>query len=392
MAGRDRDRGPDDYEWLYGDGRRQESEDDWTRMLPTDRASEDHTRQFPAQSAQPGPDPTPAPTPPGSPPRSSSPPRRHRPRRWRRVVLTLLLLWLAFLVAVPVWAWTQVQQVDAMPATARPPEQPGTTYLLVGSDSREELSAEQRSNLGTGTAAGRRADTIMLLHTGDGPPLLMSIPRDSLVEVPGYGVTKINAAFAYGGPELLTHTLEQATGIRIDEYIQIGLGGFAGIVNALGGIRICPEEPLHDEHAALDIPAGCQEVDGETALGFVRSRKTQQLGDIGRAANQRQVLAAIGDKALSPWTVLNPVRYVRLADAASEALVVGEETGPVALGRFAVAMMRVDGESGLMCGVPIADLAVHWDSERAPRLFSYIINDDTESIPDSLCTTSGLPQ
>ncbi len=102
---------------------------------------------------------------------------------------------------MPLWAWTKVDKVDFEPNGDRPDDQPGTTYLMVGSDSRAGLPAEERKELGTGNAAGQRTDTIMLLHTGDGPNLLMSIPRDSLVEVPGYGTTKINAAYAFGGAE-----------------------------------------------------------------------------------------------------------------------------------------------------------------------------------------------
>ena len=80
----------------------------------------------------------------------------------------------------------------------------------------------------------------MLLHTGDGPNLLLSIPRDSLVTIPGHGTTKINAAFAFGGPKLLVQTIEQNTGVRVDHYVEIGFGGFVELVDAVGGIEICP--------------------------------------------------------------------------------------------------------------------------------------------------------
>src|SRR5690606_16159376 len=104
-------------------------------------------------------------------------------------------------------------------------------------------------DLGTGGAVGQRTDTIMVLHTGSGPNLLMSIPRDSIVDVPGHGTTKINAAFAYGGPELLVETIEQNTGIRIDDYVQIGFGGFVGMVDAVGGVEICPAQAMQDPQA-----------------------------------------------------------------------------------------------------------------------------------------------
>lgn len=304
--------------------------------------------------------------------------------------MAALLLWVVFLVAVPVWAWTQIAKVDAEPAGRRPASQPGSTYLLVGSDSREDLTAEQRKELGTGKASGRRTDTIMLLHTGAGPNLLLSVPRDSIVDVPGHGTTKVNAAYAFGGPELLVKTLESETGIHIDNYVEIGFGGFVNVVDAVGGIEICPDRRMQDPQASLDIEKGCQPVDGKTGLGYARSRKTSALGDIDRARHQREVVSAVGSAAMSPWSVLNPVRYFRLADAGSDSLSVGEDTGPFDTARFAFAMTRVSGDKGLTCTVPIADLAVNWDSERAPRLFRLIAKDRTSEVSEDLCRPSGL--
>ena len=302
----------------------------------------------------------------------------------------VLALWLVFLVAVPLWAWSQVDKVRTDPGGDRPGDQPGTTYLLVGSDSREGLSREEQLSLGTGKGEGRRTDTIMLLHTGQGPNLLVSMPRDSLVEVPGYGTTKINAAFAYGGPRLLVETIEGATGIRIDDYVEIGFAGFVDVVDAVGGIEICPQEAMQDPQANLDIAKGCQEVDGTVALGYARSRKTSSLGDIDRARHQREVVSAVGSEAASPWSALNPIRYLRLNDAGSNSLRVGKETSMLSTLRFVWAMTRVNGENGLTCGVPIVDLAVNWDQERAEELFGLIIEDHTEDVTRDLCGASGL--
>jgi LCP family protein required for cell wall assembly len=305
-------------------------------------------------------------------------------------VKLIVLLWVVFLIAVPAWAWSRVDKVAFEPSGTRPASQPGTTYLLVGSDSREGLTAKQRRNLGTGKAAGRRTDTIMLLHTGAGPNLLMSIPRDSIVPVPGHGDTKINAAYAYGGAKLLVKTLENTTGIRIDDYVEIGFAGFVNVVDAVGGIKICPKSAMKDPLANLDIKKGCQDVNGKTALGYSRSRHTSALGDIDRARHQREVVSAVGSKVASPWTVINPVRYFRVASSGSDSLAVGKGTGPIATMKFAWAMTRVNGKSGLTCGVPIADLAVHWDRERALELFGLIKKDDTKDVTKDLCGASGL--
>ncbi|WP_372728722.1 LCP family protein [Nocardioides sp.] len=394
------EKGTPEYNWLYGSSSAKTPDDDATRAVPR-QPRPDETRVMPTVpregSRRPA-APTPAasgrptpPTPPRSTPASGGDARR--PRFRMVYVLALVLLWIVYLVAVPLFAWTKVEKVNFEPKGKRPAEQPGTTYLLVGSDSRAGLTPEQRRELGTGNAAGQRTDTIMLLHTGSGPNLLMSIPRDSIVDIPDRGSSKINAAFAYGGPKLLVRTIEQNTGIRVDAYVEIGLGGVVDVVDAVGGIEICPTVDMEDKLANLDIKKGCQQADGKTALGFARSRKTDpQYGDITRAKHQREVVSAVGRKVVSPMSVINPFRYWDLAMAAPESFAFGEGASPVRAALWASAMTRVNGENGLTCGVPIADLAVHWDSERAPKMFRAIINDDTESIPKSLCTPSGLPK
>jgi LCP family protein required for cell wall assembly len=334
-------------------------------------------------------------TPPAPPPIAPTPDSggrppglRRGPKFWLRIVLVLLVLWVVYLIAVPLWAWTKVTKVDFEPSGNRPDDQPGTTYLMVGSDSRAGLSKEERKQLGTGNAAGQRTDTIMLLHTGSGPNLLMSIPRDSLVDIPGRGTSKINAAYAWGEAPLLVKTIEQNTGIRVDEYVEIGLGGLAGVVDAVGGITVCPTQDMKDKLANLDIKKGCQEVDGTTALGYARSRHTSGIGDIERVKHQREVVAAVGDKVMSPWTFINPVRSWRLSNAVPDFFAFGEGTGPLQAAKWATAMTNVD----MSCVVPISDLAVHWDPERSNQLFGYIKKDETSDIPKSLCTPTGLPK
>lgn len=372
-----------EYGWLYG-RRRGRADDEATRRLPVQPRPDAPSRPQPPPRQ-------PQPVPPQAPPPARGRRRTWRPRSWVRLVLALLVLWLVYLVAVPFFAWSKVDKVEFAPTGDRPDDQPGTTYLLVGSDSRGDLTAKQRRRLGTGNAAGQRTDTIMVLHTGSGPNLLMSIPRDSIVSIPGHGDgLKINAAFAYGGAQLLTETIEQETGIRVDHYVEIGFGGFVDLVDAVGGVEICPKQAIDDKQAKLKIDKGCQEVDGPQALGYARSRKTYAQGDLQRAQAQREVVSAIGRKVLSPWSVLNPFRYWDLNMAATKAVAVGEGMSPVRAAMWASAMTNVDGEKGLTCGVPIADLSVRWDEERAARMFEAIITDDTDSIDAELCTPTGL--
>jgi LCP family protein required for cell wall assembly len=394
--------GAPDFHWLYGENARPGDDDprpDETRVMPTMSRPSDAPPPPPA--AQPGQRSTPPTPPPVAPTPGVARSRRRRgPRFWVRIVLALLLLWVAYLVVVPIYAWTKVSKVDYEPSGNRPADQPGHTYLMVGSDSRANLSPEERKALHTGNAAGQRTDTIMLLHTGDGPNLLMSVPRDSLVDIPGHGTTKINAAYAYGyadggeagGAQLLTKTIEENTGIRIDDYVEIGLGGVVDIVDAVGGIQICPTANMVDPLAGLNIKKGCQEADGPTALAYARSRHTSSLGDLDRAKHQREVVSAVGHEVMSPWTFINPVRYWKVVMAMPDSFAFGQGASPLRAAQWASAMTHVNGDNGLTCGVPISDLAVHWDEQRSQQMFDYIKQDKTSDIPKSLCTPSGLPK
>ncbi len=325
--------------------------------------------------------------------RNRPPPRKRTGRRAVIIVLILLLAWIVFLVAVPLWAWAAITTVDADPEGDRPEGQPGATYLLVGSDSRKGLTKQERRDLKTGKDSGGRGrtDTILLLHTGAGPSTLVSIPRDSLVPIEGYGTTKINAAYAFGGPELLVQSIEQSTGLEIDDYVEVGFGGLVKVVDALDGVEICPKKNLKDRDAGLDIRKGCQNADGKTALGYSRSRHAHATGDIQRGQSQREVLGGIAQKAKSPWTFINPVRYVKINAGAASSVQVGEGMGPLALARFALALSSAMGGEGLSCTVPIADFSVRWDRERALKMFGYIKNDQTDQI-GNLCTRDGLPK
>ena len=332
----------------------------------------------------------------GAPPGAAPPTARRTKKRgwWLRIPLFLLLLWLVFLIAVPLWGWSRIDKVDAEPDGERPDDQPGTTYLIVGSDSREGLDAEERKELAAGDASGNRTDTIMLLHIGDGRPVLLSIPRDSPVEIPGRGTDKINSAFSGdgGGPELLVETVEQNTGIRVDDYIEIGFGGFVDIVDGLGGVEICPKTAIQDDKAGLDIEEGCQEADGATALGYARTRQFAEA-DLKRVANQREVIGAIGSKAKSPWTVLNPWRYVQAIGSGANSLTIGENVGPISLARFALNLTKVTGggDAGLSCTVPntTTTTTLEWDRDRADRLFELIATDQTDDIGKELCSQTG---
>lgn len=324
--------------------------------------------------------------PPGQPPVLPGKPRKRR--NWiGRTIGLVVLLFLLVLICVPLYAWSKINKVDAMPSGDRPAETPGTTYLLVGSDSREGLTKEEGAKLGTGAKdVGKRTDTIMLLHkpASDGPPVLVSLPRDSYVKIPGHGSNRINAAFAFGGPKLLVQTIEQNTGLRIDEYVEIGFGGFVSIVDSVGGIHMCLPKAMKDKDAHINLPAGCQELTGKEALGFVRARKSVAGGDLGRVENQRKMVGAIADKVVGPGTVLNPWRYYKVATSGADALTIDNGTGPLDMFGFARAMQSVSGKNGVTLTVPVSGSdnvngasVLRWDREKALALFKLLKQDKT---------------
>jgi LCP family protein required for cell wall assembly len=326
-------------------------------------------------------------------------PSRRRRLPLVRLVLLLVVAWVAFLVFTPLHAWSSVTKVDTTPAGTRPADSKGFNYLLVGSDSREGLSAAQRKEYATGKAAGRRTDSIILVHVpqGGGKPALISIPRDSYVPIPGHGSNKINAAFAFGGPNLLVQTVEQVTDLHVDGYVEIGFAGFASVVDSVGGVDICVPFTMNDKKAGINLKKGCQVLDGRNALGYVRARYSDPRGDIGRAERQRQFLAAIMKKAATPSTVLVPTRYWGFSHAAAKGLIVGKDTSMRDASRVLLAMRAVSNDKGLSLVVPLSSLnyqtsagsAVKWDTPRAKALFTLLRNDTPLEAPPE--GTDGKP-
>ena len=338
---------------------------------PQERQDTGDSGEGAASGSRPAPSrPTPAPS---TKPAAKRPRRAVTSRRVARWVGGFLVVVLAGLVVLFWLAWSRIDKVDAIPEDHGSSVSDGRVYLLVGSDSREDLTAEEQAELGTGSTEGRRTDTIMLLYQPtDGRPALVSVPRDSVVDIPGHGENRINAAYAFGGAPLLVETLETATGVAIDDYVEIGFGGFASVVDALGGVEMCLDEPIQDDNAHIDLPAGCQILDGPNALGFARARDFDPAADLGRVERQRELIGSIASTALSPGTLLNPVKLTRTSLSGGDALTIDEETGPLDLVQFALAMRRVTSGSGDTLTVPLGRVGntVDWDEEQAGRLWA----------------------
>ena len=285
------------------------------------------------------------------------------------VLITLLVL----SIAAALFTDTRLTRVQAMPAE-QIAQTSGTNWLLVGSDSRTGLTQAEIDRLGTGGDIGStRTDTIMLLHLPrKGKATLMSIPRDSYVSVPGVGFEKINSAFTYGGPPLLVQTVENATGLHIDRYAEVGMGGLASAVDAVGGVEICVAEAIDDPLANLNVQPGCQVMDGATGLGYVRTRATAQ-GDLDRVQRQREFLSALMDKVMSPSTLLNPFKLVPLVWTVPTLFVVGRGDHIWNLARIPLAlrggMDTVTVPVGEFVDTEVGNVVV-WDDAAAEALFA----------------------
>ena len=275
---------------------------------------------------------------------------------------------------------------------SRPAAGSGTNWLITGSDSRQGLSRKQERKLHTGhDISGQRSDTIMVLHmpSGGGRPLLISLPRDSWVPIPGYGYNKINAAYSFGGPKLLAETVQNVTGLRIEHYMGIGFGGFVRVVNAIGGVRVCLKKPLVDKAAGLHLKAGCQVLSGGKALGFVRSRHTYATQDLQRIQNQRLFLAALLRKLTSFGVIADPFRSLPAASNLAGSLTVDKGTHLLSLLSVAFALRHP-----LTTTVPIAggfvtssgQDALKWNSTEARTLFHDL--NTGHKVPKSLITGS----
>ncbi|MBO1336552.1 LCP family protein [Streptomyces sp. VRA16 Mangrove soil] len=317
--------------------------------------------------------------------------RNRNRKRWgwpKRIVVLLLafvLVVVAYAVGVGIWAITQIQRTDALSDySGRPAAGRGTNWLLVGSDSRENLTKEQQQELHVGSDSGNETDTIIVLHYGASGPYLVSIPRDSYVTIPGHGKNKINASFSLGGPQLLTRTVEEATGLRLDHYAEVSFLGFVDVVDALGGVEVCVPQDLSDPYSGADFKAGCQTMNGTQALAYARDRHSYANGDLGRVQAQQQLISAIASKALSPGVYLNPWKLLPFLNASLNALTVDQDAGLLNIGKMGLEMEGVAHGDGATTTVPIGSEpyvsgvgdVVEWNQTEAAELFS-ALRDDT---------------
>jgi LCP family protein required for cell wall assembly len=308
-------------------------------------------------------------------------------RRGRRIALiigTVVAVLAASVAGTYFWLDGKLNRDVTLPATSL--TSAGTNWLITGSDSRAGLSRAEIDALHVGFDEGTlNSDSIMLLHMGSGRPVLISIPRDSYVDIPGHGYNKINAALAYGGANLLIETVESVTGLKIDHYMGIGFGGLVAVVSKIGGVQICLKTAINDSYSGVHLSAGCHNLTGDQALSFVRDRHSFATEDLQRIQDQRAFISALLKKATSPGVYLNPVTALPFGSTAASSMSVDKGTGLLDLVHAAFALR--DPETGT---VPIADASyftnagdsVLWNKTKATELFRALKNDS--AIPKGL--------
>ena len=295
-----------------------------------------------------------------------------------------------------------INKIDAFAGIDKRPERMSSAinYLLVGSDTREGLTKAELKALRVGsvaTAAGKRSDTMLLVHISKArdKAMIISLPRDSLVTIPahrssdgtkdiGVAKSKINAAFAWGGAPLLIETVELATNLRIDHYIEVNFAGFAKIVDALGGIEVCTKKDIDDPKSHLVLAAGVHTLNGIESLKYVRTRDSDGLGDIGRMQRQQQFMSSVLRKATSTGVLLNPIKLVNFFNAAistvktdaglneSDLLTLAKQLRNLSASKVRTLTVPIDNPNAYAPGV---GSVVTWDSVLAAELFQRLRDD-----------------
>ncbi len=275
--------------------------------------------------------------------------RQDRPGGRRRItkgrvakwVLTAVVGWIALSVVLFMVSATLQRKhtSDAARAALTKAGNPLTTpntILVLGSDARQPGSKEPGADVG----GPSRSDSILLMRTGGGKAARLSIPRDTVVDIPGSGRNKINAAYAIGGPSLAIKTVEQFMGIDVNHIVEVNFGNFPDFIDALGGINIstgCVQSDINGGRKnggySLRLRAGKNHIDGKQALALARTRKNAckpSENDLTRARRQQKILAAIKSRTISPVTFF---RLPWVAWAAPKAIR-SDMGGPTLLGLF----------------------------------------------------------
>jgi LCP family protein required for cell wall assembly len=331
-----------------------------------------------------------------TPTRPRRPGRSARGRR-RNLIITGLMSAVVLAGTGVVWATPrQIGTVDAGVAESAPLG--AMNILLVGVDKRDDLTRKQQNQLKLGREVGQRTDTMMVIHLSESHDrvTVVSLPRDTWLTVPGKGDHKINSAYQYGGPKLAVQTVQQATGLTINRYIEVNVLGFMDVVDSLGGVTVCTPVPIDDPKTGLHLTAGTHELQGVQALGYARTRATAR-SDLDRIDRQQQVISALMNRALSAGTLANPARLASFVNSTLRTIKVDPDDGLLGL---ATQMRDVSLDRVQFADVPLSNVdfkaptgesAVLWDKQAAKEMFRRIGADEDLAKPSPTPTKPVKP-
>lgn len=227
---------------------------------------------------------------------------------WRRVVGWLMLIVAVALAATLIACWAVAARMQDLPSLSTGSPGEGTTFAVLGSDSRENLPPQLQRQLGSAEAGGARADVVLLVRTGaDGGPVTVSVARDLIVSDDAGNPRRL-ALMLRDGPDSVARALCRSLDVGVDHVLVVSVEGLVDVVDALGGLPVTLPHALRDDEAHLDLPAGSQLLDGVTTLGLARSRHPQELiegrwvaasvvdGSVARATRSGQLFTGIAER------------------------------------------------------------------------------------------------
>jgi LCP family protein required for cell wall assembly len=325
-----------------------------------------------------------------------------RSARRQRVTLAIVGAMSAITLLVSGSAWvltgyvsSLITRIDA--GTSGTPTSGPVNILVAGIDTRDGLTRQQELRLHVGSAIGANSDTLMLVHipANHQTVQVVSLPRDSWVNIPGHGMSKINAAFGYGGPQLMVQTVEQATGLTINDYVEVDFLGFIKVIDALGGVNVCVPFAVDDSYSGLHLSAGRHYVDGITALEFARDRHSFATSDLARITDQQQLMSSVFAKATQTGVLADPVRLERFVTALAGAVKVDKGFNLVGLAdemrglRLADVGFTTVPLASASYITPTGQDAVLWNDSAADALFTWLKNDTGTASPAASPSPSG---
>ncbi|WP_306319495.1 MULTISPECIES: LCP family protein [unclassified Streptomyces] len=266
----------------------------------------------------------------------------------------------------------------------------GTNLLVAGLDRRSGMTRDEIQRLHVGGQECGCTDVLMLVHiAADGRRLsVVSLPRDSFVPFAGHRHRahsgKINGAYDHGGRDLTVRTVERATGVRVDHYLEADFRGFVAAVDDLGGAEVCADKPLRDENSGLRLAAGTHDIDGRHALRYVRARHVDPPGDLGRVRRQQKLLLGMLARLADAKVFQDPAATARTARALLAHVRTDGHTELRTLLSLAWRMRELTPRRTEFATVPIANFdyrdpkwgsSLLWDKKRAKRMFDALRTD-----------------